>query len=85
MTSTETLDSTDTTDTAATIAGRVDGPTVAARHARRIADEAAGITLDNLPGRDLDPDELMALASSIAADGGPLEPHYALRHSWPRP
>ena len=77
MTSTETLDPTDTTDAAATIAGRVAGPTVAARHARRIADEAAGITLDTLPGRDLDPDELMALASSIAADGAPLEPHIA--------
>ena len=74
MTSTESLD---TTDTAATIAGRVDGPTVAARHARRIVDEAAGITLNTLPGRDLGPAELMELASSIAADGAPLEPHIA--------
>lgn len=37
--------STGTTEIATTIAGRVDGPTVAARHARRIADEAGSLTL----------------------------------------
>lgn len=62
---------------ATSIAGRLDGPTVAARHARRLADESGGPTLDTLPGRDLDPDELIALASSIAADPAPLEPHIA--------
>ena len=62
---------------ATSIAGRLDGPTVAARHARRLADEAGDLTLDTLPGRDLDPDELIALASGIAADPGPLEPHLA--------
>ena len=53
------MTSTETTATAADIAGRLDGPTVAARHARPIADEAGGLTLDTLPGRDLDPDELI--------------------------
>lgn len=67
----------ETRDTAVNIAARVEGPTVAARRARRIPDEAGGITLDALPGRDLDPDELVELASSIAADPAPLEPHVA--------
>ena len=71
------MTSTETTDTAATVAARLAGPTVAARQARRIADEAGGPTLDTLPGRDLDHDELVALASSIAADPAPLEPHIA--------
>jgi hypothetical protein len=74
VTSPDTLDE---TDIATTIAGRVDGPTVAARQARRLTEEAAGISLASLPGRDLDPDELIALASSVAADSGPLEPHIA--------
>ena len=67
----------DTTDTAANIAARMDGPTVAARQARSIADRAGGITLDALPGRDLDPDELVELASSVAADPSALAPHIA--------
>ena len=71
------MTSTETTEIATTIAARVDGPTVAARRARRIADEAVGITPATLPGRDLDPDELIALASSIAAAPARLEPHIA--------
>ena len=67
----------DTTDTAADIAARMDGPTVAARQARPIAGRAGGITLDALPGRDLDPDELVELASSVAADPSALAPHIA--------
>jgi len=74
MTSTETAQS---AESVAEIAGRVDGPSVAARQARRIADQAGTITMDTLPGRDLDPDELVRLAASIAADPAPLEPHIA--------
>ncbi|HEY7815643.1 MAG TPA: cysteine dioxygenase family protein [Nakamurella sp.] len=71
------MTSTETRETAADIAGRLDGPTVAARRARRIAERAGPITLDTLPGRDLDPDELVELASSVAGDPAPLEPHIA--------
>ncbi len=76
-TGTRPLATTDDAELATSIAGRVEGPTVAARHARRLADEAGDLTLDTLPGRDLDPDELIALASAIAADPAPLEPHIA--------
>jgi len=69
--------STETRESAADIAGRLDGPTVAARRARPIAEQAGPITLDSLPGRDLDPDELVALASSVARDPVPLAPHIA--------
>ncbi|HEY5881497.1 MAG TPA: cysteine dioxygenase family protein [Nakamurella sp.] len=77
MTNTGTAETAETAESVAEIAGRVDGPTVAARQARRITDQAATITLDTLPGRDLDPDELVRLAASIAADPDPLEPHIA--------
>jgi len=33
-----------------------------------IADQAGGVTLDELPGRDLTPEELRALTSSVATD-----------------
>jgi quercetin dioxygenase-like cupin family protein len=66
----------------ADIAGRVDQESVPARRARAIAEvNASGrdapITLVNLPGRDLDQDELLALASSIAANPESLAPHIA--------
>ena len=66
----------------ADIAGRVDQESVPARRARDIAEiNSAGrdepLNLDNLPGRDLDQDELLALASSIAANPDALAPHIA--------
>lgn len=79
-TATQTLDRTtdiDPIDPAADVAGRLDGVTVAARQARSLAQQAGRITLQNLPGRDLDPDELVELTSSVASDPGPLEPHIA--------
>jgi quercetin dioxygenase-like cupin family protein len=79
-TATQTLDRTtdiDPIDPAADVAGRLDGVTVAARQARSLAQQAGRLTLANLPGRDLDPDELVELASSVASDPGPLEPHIA--------
>lgn len=79
-TATQTLDRTtdiDPIDPAADVAGRLDGVTVAARQARSLAQQAGRITLQNLPGRDLDPDELVELASSVASDPGSLEPHIA--------
>ncbi|HOZ58813.1 MAG TPA: cysteine dioxygenase family protein [Nakamurella multipartita] len=79
-TATQTLDRTtdiDPIDPAADVAGRLDGVTVAARQARSLAQQAGRLTLENLPGRDLDPDELIELASSVASDPGPLEPHIA--------
>lgn len=79
-TATQTLDRTpdiDPIDPAADVAGRLDGVTVAARQARSLAQQAGRLTLENLPGRDLDPDELVELASSVASDPGPLEPHIA--------
>jgi quercetin dioxygenase-like cupin family protein len=74
MTSPETVE---TAEMAASIAARLDGPTVAARRSRRIVDVADRISLDTLPGRDLDPDELVRLAGTIARDPAPLEPHIA--------
>ncbi|ACV77693.1 cysteine dioxygenase [Nakamurella multipartita] len=79
-TATQTLDRTpdiDPIDPAADVAGRLDGVTVAARQARSLAQQAGRLTLENLPGRDLDPDELVELASSVASDPGPLAPHIA--------
>lgn len=79
-TATQTLDRTtdiDPIDPAADVAGRLDGVTVAARQARSLAQQAGRLTLENLPGRDLDPDELVELASSVASDPGPLEPYIA--------
>ena len=79
-TATQTLDRTtdiDPIDPAADVAGRLDGVTVAARQARSLAQQAGRLTLANLPGRDLDPDELVELASSVASDPGPLAPHIA--------
>ena len=66
----------------ADIAGRVDQESVPARRARDIAViNSAGqdkpLTLHNLPGRDLDQEELLALASSIAANPDALAPHIA--------
>jgi quercetin dioxygenase-like cupin family protein len=71
------MTSTETREAAADIAARLDGPTVAARQARRIRDEAGPVQLHSLPGRDLDVDELVRLASSVAADPAPLQPHIA--------
>jgi hypothetical protein len=65
----------------ADIAGRVDQESVPARLARDIsavnATQGAPLTLDTLPGRDLDQEELLALASSIAANPDALAPHIA--------
>ncbi len=80
MTSTEpaqSVEPAESTESAETIAARVDGATVAARRARRVEHEAGRLTLRTLPGRDLAADELIELASSIAGDPAPLEPHIA--------
>jgi len=63
----------------ADIAGRVDDDTVPARLASDIATAAArsSITLDTLPGRDLDQQELLGLAAGIAADPAALQQHIA--------
>jgi quercetin dioxygenase-like cupin family protein len=72
----------DTADAAASIAARVAEDAVPARHAVRIDAAAAPadrapLTLQNLPGRDLDQEELLELAASIAADPAALERHVA--------
>ena len=67
-------------DPAADIAGRVDQDTVPARQALEIAAIAGRpdrLTLDSLPGRDLDQTELLELASSIAAEPAVLQQHIA--------
>ena len=65
----------------ANIVGRVDQESVPARLARDIsavnATQDAPLTLETLPGRDLDQEELLALASSIAANPEALAPHIA--------
>ncbi|MET0863340.1 MAG: cysteine dioxygenase family protein [Nakamurella sp.] len=66
----------------ADIAGRVDQESVPARRARDISavntdSRDAPLTLESLPGRDLDQEELLALASSIAANPDALAPHIA--------
>jgi hypothetical protein len=43
----------------------------------RRADGVAGLTLENLPGRDLEADELAELAASVAADPGRWAGHVA--------
>ena len=43
-------------------------PAVPAAHAVGIAEQAGGLTLDRLPGRDLSPDELRSLACSVATE-----------------
>lgn len=45
----------------------VDAPVVPARRAARLVELNECLNLDTLPGRDLDPEELAELASSIAA------------------
>ena len=50
---------------------------VAADRAVDFAPEAGRVTLSNLPGRDLDPDELRALVASIAADPDAWAHHVA--------
>lgn len=65
---------------AADIAGRVDQDTVPARQAVAIdsvAAEPEAMTLDTLPGRDLDQTELLSLAGSIAARAADLQHHVA--------
>ena len=65
---------------AADIAGRVDQDTVPARQAVTIDALAAdpdALTLDTLPGRDLDQAELLSLAGSIAANAADLQQHVA--------
>ncbi len=67
-------------DPAADIAGRVDQDTVPARQALRlaaVAERPGAVTLDTLPGRDLDQAELLELASSIAAEPANLQQHIA--------
>jgi quercetin dioxygenase-like cupin family protein len=67
-------------DPAADIAGRVDQDTVPARQALRlaaVAERPDAVTLDALPGRDLDQAELLELASSIAAEPTDLQQHIA--------
>lgn len=64
---------TETTVTATTVTAT----TVAARHASAIADVPAGLTLDNLPGRDLDQRELLELTSAIARDRSLWAEHVA--------
>lgn len=44
-----------------------DAPVVPARQASRLVELNGCLSLDNLPGRDLDPDELAELAGSLAA------------------
>ncbi|MEU4606820.1 cysteine dioxygenase family protein [Kribbella sp. NPDC023972] len=44
-----------------------DAPAIPARHASRLVELNNCLSLDNLPGRDLDPTELSELAASIAA------------------
>ncbi|MEP6562128.1 MAG: cysteine dioxygenase family protein, partial [Nakamurella sp.] len=65
----------------ADIAGRVHQESVPARLARDISEintsTLVPLTLATLPGRDLDQQELLALASSIAADPEALAPHIA--------
>jgi hypothetical protein len=67
-------------DPAADIAGRVDQDAVPARQARGIAvvaGRADALTLQTLPGRDLDQAELLELAGSIAAEPAGLQQHIA--------
>jgi hypothetical protein len=67
-------------DPVADIAGRVDQDTVPARQALRlaaVAERPGAVTLDTLPGRDLDQVELLELASSIAAEPANLQQHIA--------
>jgi len=67
-------------DPAADIAGRVDQDSVPARRAVTIDEIAAdpdAVTLDTLPGRDLDQAELLSLAGSIAARAADLQEHVA--------
>jgi len=63
----------------ADIVGRVDGDTIPAWLATAIDGAAAdaAFTLDTLPGRDLDQQELLGLAASIAADPAALAEHVA--------
>ena len=50
---------------------------VPAERAVGYAQEAGRITLENLPGRDLDPDELRALVASVASDPDAWAQHVA--------
>jgi quercetin dioxygenase-like cupin family protein len=50
---------------------------VPAERAVDYAQEAGRITLENLPGRDLDPDELRALVASVASDPDAWAQHVA--------
>ena len=68
------------TDHAADIAGRLDRSSVPARLAvdvAAVANTHPDVRLDALPGRDLEQDELLALACSIAAQPGTLAEHIA--------
>ena len=50
---------------------------VPAERAVDYAQEAGRLTLENLPGRDLDPDELRALVASVASDPDAWAQHVA--------
>jgi quercetin dioxygenase-like cupin family protein len=68
------------TYSAADIAGRVDQDAVPARRSVTISALAAdpdALTLQTLPGRDLDQAELLSLAGSIAANAADLQHHVA--------
>jgi hypothetical protein len=69
----------ETSDPAASIVARLDEETVPARQASNIAAvaDATDISLEALPGRDLDQAELLALAASIAAKPELLQQHVA--------
>lgn len=67
-------------DPAADIAGRVEKDTIPARQAvtiKAIAADPGALTLQTLPGRDLDQAELLSLAGSIAANAAALQEHVA--------
>jgi hypothetical protein len=55
----------------------VDAPAVAARNATTLAELDACLTLETLPGRDLEPAELAELTASIARDPRLWEQHVA--------
>jgi len=69
----------DAPDQAANIVARLEEDTVPARQASDIAAVGANaeVTLETLPGRDLDQAELLALAASIAAKPELLQQHIA--------
>ena len=64
-------------DEVGTMLARVPTHDVPARSSRAITDVATGRELDDLPGRDLDQDELLELAASLAANPERWREHVA--------